>query len=234
MPKALWTLFLCLCLGTGYASALQKKDIIVRGLVTNAQGDPLEGVLVENKESRMFTLTERDGRFTLELPDSRSDLIFTLEGYDPVETFVGTNREFKVLLVEASEEPDPEIALLYGSQKRSLITSAVTTIEGSKLTDLPTNYLNTAMSGMAPGIAASQNSGAPGSDYSWLYVRGLRSWRNSTPIIMLDGHVRDFSVLDGHAETADVKDARFAGVNKPYNVRLFGEDDGSVRPQKLP
>lgn len=196
MPKALWTLFLCLCLGTGYASAQQKKDIVVRGLVTNAQGDPLEGVLVENKESRMFTLTERDGRFTLRLPDNRSDLIFTLEGYDPVETFVGKNREFKVLLVEAAEEPDPEIALLYSSQKRSLITSAVTTIEGSKLTDLPTNYLNTAMSGMAPGIAASQNSGAPGSDYSWLYVRGLRSWRNSTPLIMLDGHVRDFSVLD--------------------------------------
>ena len=46
--------------------------------------------------------------------------------------------------------------------------------------------------------------------------------------------IGDFSVLDGHAEAADVKDARFAGVNKPYNVRLFGEDDGSVRPQKLP
>ncbi|MFR9251299.1 MAG: TonB-dependent receptor plug domain-containing protein [Alistipes shahii] len=64
------------------------------------------------------------------------------------------------------------------------------------MTDLPTNYANTALSGMIPGIATSQNSGAPGSDYSWLYVRGLRSWRNSTPLIMLDGHVRDFSILD--------------------------------------
>ena len=108
MPKALWTLFLCLCLGTGYASAQQKKDIIVRGLVTNAQGDPLEGVLVENKESRMFTLTERDGRFTLELPDSRSDLIFTLEGYDPVETFVAQTGNSRYCSSKPRRNPIPK------------------------------------------------------------------------------------------------------------------------------
>lgn len=72
----------------------------------------------------------------------------------------------------------------------------MTTVEGSTLTDLPVTYMNTALSGMVPGVATSQNSGAPGSDYSWLYVRGQRSWRNSTPVIMLDGHVRDFSILD--------------------------------------
>ena len=59
---------------------------------------------------------------------------------------------------------------------------------------------------------------------------GLRHVRG----VLFGQNIGDFAVLDGHAEAADVKDARFAGVNKPYNVCLFGEDDGSVRPQKLP
>ena len=196
MPKALWTLLLCLCLGTGYSAAQNKKDVAVHGQVTDPAGMPLEGVLVEHKESRMFTLTDRDGNFTIRIPGDKSSLIFTLEGYAPNQVYIGDTHRLKVTLLEGGGDSDPEIALLYGRQNRSLMTSAVSTIEGSKLTDLPTNYANTALSGMIPGIATSQNSGAPGSDYSWLYVRGLRSWRNSTPLIMLDGHVRDFSILD--------------------------------------
>lgn len=83
MPKALWTLLLCLCLGTGYSAAQNKKDVAVHGQVTDPAGTPLEGVLVEHKESRMFTLTDRDGNFTIRIPGDKSSLIFTLEGYAP-------------------------------------------------------------------------------------------------------------------------------------------------------
>jgi len=81
MPKALWTLLLCLCLGTGYSAAQNKKDVAVQGQVTDPAGTPLEGVLVEHKESRMFTLTDRNGNFTIRIPNDKSSLIFTLEGY---------------------------------------------------------------------------------------------------------------------------------------------------------
>ena len=78
MPKALWTLLLCLCLGTGYSAAQNKKDVAVQGQVTDPAGTPLEGVLVEHKESRMFTLTDRNGNFTIRIPNYESSLTFTL------------------------------------------------------------------------------------------------------------------------------------------------------------
>ena len=100
MPKALWTLLLCLCLGTGYSAAQNKKDVAVQGQVTDPAGTPLEGVLVEHKESRMFTLTDRNGNFTIRIPNDKSSLIFTLEGYAANQVYVGDTHRLKITLLE--------------------------------------------------------------------------------------------------------------------------------------
>ena len=100
MPKALWTLLLCLCLGTGYSAAQNKKDVAVHGQVTDSAGRPLEGVLVEHKESRMFTLTERDGSFSMRIPGDKSSLIFTLEGYATNQVYIGDTHRLRVTLLE--------------------------------------------------------------------------------------------------------------------------------------
>ena len=100
MPKALWTLLLCLCLGTGYSAAQNKKDVAVQGQVTDPAGTPLEGVLVEHKESRMFTLTDRNGNFTIRIPNDQSSPLFTREGYAATQVYVGETHRLHTTLLE--------------------------------------------------------------------------------------------------------------------------------------
>lgn len=109
MPKALWTLLLCVCcLSAGRSVAQNRNEIVVHGTVTNASGTPLDGVLVEHKESRLFTLTDREGRFTLRVPDENASLILSLTDYTPVEVFIGKSRSLKIILPEGGGIPTPK------------------------------------------------------------------------------------------------------------------------------
>lgn len=66
--------------------AQSKKQIVVRGKVVNPKGEALPDVLVDVKETLGFVLTDKEGRFTIAVPNEESSLIFTLGTYIRLNT----------------------------------------------------------------------------------------------------------------------------------------------------
>ena len=179
--------------------AQSKKQIVVRGKVVNPKGEALPDVLVDVKETLGFVLTDKEGRFTIAVPNEESSLIFTLNEYEKATVQVGKNRNFRLTLLKAVEKhEDKTIHLMYGSQKQSRLITAVETVSGEQIENVPVMFQNAAIAGLMMGVQSIQTTGLPGADNASLYVRGQRSWRSGSPVAYVDGRPRSFSLLDPH------------------------------------
>ncbi len=184
-------------LAAGPASA-QAQRRTVKGEVVDKDGNPLPAVLVDLKESLISTLTDREGRFEVQFQGKYNTLIFSLDGYNEQSVVFGKENYLKVILTQNDKAKDRDIYLMYGKQKQSKITSAVSTVWGEEIEDIPVMFQNAALTGRLPGVLTIQESGAPGQDNADLYLRGRRSWQNRNPLVFIDGHRRDFSLVDPH------------------------------------
>lgn len=191
--------FCCFC-APGQLAAQKKKasEIKISGIVKNEAGIPLYGVLVDIKESLIFTLTDKNGVFEIKAPE-KSELLFSLDGFKTQSVKITKAENIIVNMITENEKEDPAIALLYGiRQKESLITSAISTVKGKDLEDNPASFLGLSITGKLPGLTTIQTTGAPGSDNTQLFIRGRRSWMNQHPIAYVDGHLRPYSAIDPH------------------------------------
>lgn len=179
--------------------AQTSKQIVVRGKVVDPKGQALQDVLVDVKETLGFVLTDKDGRFTIAVPNENATLLFTLDEYEKATVQIGKKRELNLTLFKAVEKrEDRTIQLMYGSQKESRLVSAVETVGGDQLEDIPVMFQNAALAGLMMGVQTIQTTGLPGADNASLYVRGQRSWRSGSPIAFVDGRPRSFSLIDPH------------------------------------
>lgn len=179
--------------------AQKKKQIVVRGKVVDPKGEALENVLVDVKETLGFVLTDKDGRFTIAVPNEESSLIFTLDDYEKATVQIGKKRDLQLTLLKAVEKrEDRTVHLMYGTQKESRLVTAVETVGGEQIENIPVMFQNAAIAGLMMGVQSIQNTGLPGADNASLYIRGQRSWRSGSPVAFVDGHLRSFSLLDPH------------------------------------
>lgn len=72
--------------------AQKNKQIVIRGKVVNPKGEVLPNVLVDVKETLSFVLTDKEGCFTIAVPNEESCLIFTLDEYERTTVQVGKSR----------------------------------------------------------------------------------------------------------------------------------------------
>lgn len=214
-------ILLVFCLFMPQQLAAQKKKTVefqVNGTVKDELGTPLQGVLVDLKESLVFALTDLDGAFSIKVPE-HAELLFSLKGYRSQSIKISKSETIVVNLIKENEWADPLVDLLYGvKQRESMITSAVSTVRGEELEDNPASFLGLAITGKLPGLTTIQTTGAPGSDNTQLFIRGRRSWMNQHPIAYVDGHLRPYSMIDAH-EVDQISIFKDAGAQSVLGLR---------------
>ena len=157
--------FVVFCNCSFYASdvfAQKKKQIVVRGKVVDPKGEALQDVLVDVKETLGFVLTDKEGRFTIAVPDEESSLIFTLDEYEKATVQVGKKRDLSLTLFKAVEKyEDRTINLMYGTQKESRLVTAVETVRGEQIENVPVMFQNAAIAGLMMGVQSIHTTGLP-------------------------------------------------------------------------
>jgi TonB-linked SusC/RagA family outer membrane protein len=162
-------------------------QIPLKGLITDAaNGEPLIGATVALKGASLGTITDFNGSFQLEAPGEDAILVVSYTGYLPMEILVGKQRAFNVTLQENASVLDEVVVVGYGSQKRSSISGAVSSINSSEITQTPVLRTEQALQGRVAGVAVAQNSGSPGSALT-VRVRGTSSIGSSDPLYIVDG-----------------------------------------------
>lgn len=160
----------------------------VSGIVNDGNGVGLPGVSVALKSTTRGTLTDNNGKYSINVPDQNSILAFTFVGYLPEEKNVGNLSTINIVLREDTKALDEVVVVGYGTQKKSDVTGSVASVSRERLEQLPNTNIAQALQGAIPGLQVNTNSGgAEGNDNSIL-VRGRNSISASTaPLIIWDG-----------------------------------------------
>lgn len=162
----------------------QKKRTITGQVLDAADQSPLIGVNVQVKNAGVGTITDVDGRFTLQAT-GRDVLVFSYIGYKSQEVEVGDLGVVNVTLSSDNEMLEEVVVVGAGTQKKVSVTGAITNVKGATL-KVPTSSLTTSFAGRLAGVISTVSSGAPGEAASF-YIRGISTFGGrATPLIMLD------------------------------------------------
>lgn len=207
----------------------------VSGTVSDTDG-PLPSASVVMKGTNTGVTTDFDGNFSISGGiDNNSILVFSYVGYESQEIVVGNQSIINVQMQEAKDYLDEVVVIGYGSQKKSVVTGAISSIKQSELKDIPITRIEQTLQGRISGITISANSGQPGSS-STVRVRGITTLGNNEPLWVVDGVIVDSGGI-GYLNQSDIasvevlKDAAsqaIYGARSAAGVILITTKKGSI------
>lgn len=164
----------------------ESEEIEITGKVSDKSGLPLPGVTVTVLGSSIGTVTDIDGRYTIEVSDGAL-LVFSFIGMKPRRVEIGSRTTIDVVMEEDISSLEEVVVVGYGTQKRSDITGSVGVVSAKEFEDEPIVQVGQALQGKVAGVQVSQNSGAPGSGLL-IRVRGTGTVNNAEPLYVIDGN----------------------------------------------
>jgi TonB-linked SusC/RagA family outer membrane protein len=185
----------------------------VRGTVTDETGKPLSAASVTVKGTSRGTTTNESGVFTISA-SPEDILVISSVGFGNREIKVGKQTDIPVSLTSTNSQLEQVIVVGYGTQKRSAVTGAVSTVNNKTLNEVPVTSVSQALQGRVPGLSVV-NNGSPGTE-PIVAIRGISSISYaSNPLYVVDGFpTGDLSTIDTRdIESVDVlKDASTAAI----------------------
>lgn len=190
--------------------------IVITGRIIDEKATPLEGVSIVVRGTTRGTVTDKSGSFRLEVPDEKAVLLVSLVGYQTREVAVGSQTNFQLALVSQSQSLNDVVVVGYGTQKKSVVTGAISSVKSSDLENMPVYRLEQSLQGRTSGLTIAASSGQPGSS-STVRIRGTTSINNSDPLYVVDGVPIDVGGIDylnqSDIESIEVlKDAASAAI----------------------
>jgi len=183
MKQTFFTLLILFLSTVTYAQTRQ-----VKGEVLGAgKGDPLTGVSVSIKGTTQGTVTDFDGKFTIDVPESGAVLEVRFVGYESQEVAVGTQTTITVRLVSGKKSMEEVVVVGYGEQSRRKVTGAVATLNTENFDERPIARLDQGLVGQIAGVQVRQTTGSVGKPFS-ITVRGGGSISaGNEPLYVIDG-----------------------------------------------
>lgn len=167
---------------TQTSSSQQKKTIT--GTIVDPSGMPVIGANVMVKGTTNGTITDMDGKFSLEVP-KESMLVVSYIGYANQEIKVSNQTNLSIALKEDAEALDELVVVGYGTQKKINLTGSIGTIKTDEtLKARPVTNVQELLAGSVPGMSVSKGSGAAGSGAS-INIRGTSTIGSSSGVLVL-------------------------------------------------
>lgn len=187
----------CLLLLGFSVCILAQENIVVTGIVTDTNKEPIIGVNVSIADMPgLGAITDIYGKYMLKMPPYRK-LIFTSIGYDKLEVLVKEQRVVNVVMKESEATALDEVVITgTGAQKKIAVTGAITNVDVEELKSTPSSSMADALAGVVPGIQAMQSNGRPGT-VSEFWIRSISTFgASSAALVLVDGFERDLNEVN--------------------------------------
>jgi TonB-linked SusC/RagA family outer membrane protein len=180
-------LVLCLFLIVTLNTEVVAQQITVKGTISTEAGEPVPGVSILIKGTTTGTITGMNGEFEQDVSGPDAVLQISSVGYKTQEITVGNQTQIDVALVEDVTALGEIVVVGYGTQKRSDLTGAVTSIPSKEITELPLARADQAIQGRTSGVYVLNSDASPGGE-TIIRIRGLNSINGGNePLVVLDG-----------------------------------------------
>jgi TonB-linked SusC/RagA family outer membrane protein len=176
------TLFmLCVTLSAGIVLAQERS---VSGTVT-ADNEGLPGVNVYIQGTTVGTITDLDGKYTLQVPGPDAVLVFSSVGFKTQTLTVGSQSVINVTMQAEVTALQEIVVTGYTTQSRANISGSVSEVSPAKLQSVPQPNVGQQLQGRAAGVTVTQD-GQPGGVVA-VRIRGLGTVNDNTPLYIVDG-----------------------------------------------
>lgn len=166
------------------ALANQQKKTIT-GTVVDPNGEAVIGANVLVKGTTNGTITDMDGKFSLEVPEGAT-LLISYIGYNDYEALATEN--IKIKLTEDATQLDEVVAIGYGVKKKSTLTGSISMVDKEVLEDRPVSKTTDLLQGTAPDLQITRsNQGKVRGTNSSMSIRGTTSRSDPGVLIVIDG-----------------------------------------------
>ena len=190
-------------------------DKSISGQVTDlSDNTALPGVNIVAKGTTLGTVTDIDGNYQLSVPDKTEVLVFSSVGYTSEEVTIGSQTVINIAMVPDIQSLSEVVVVGYGTQKKSDLTGAVSSVEPQDITRISERRLETALQGRAAGVQVARGEGSPGAR-SKVTIRGAGSIGDTDPLWIVDGVPQDpgnYFNMNDVASVEILKDASAAAI----------------------
>ena len=178
---------LCVALGLLAASIPAMADVVVKGTVTDPNGEPVVAAGVVEAGTTNGVVTDLYGKYTITVKGAASVLEFSCIGYETQSITVGNQGVIDVVLEEAVSFLQEAVSIGYGTQKKADITSSVQSVKSDDFIQGAVIDAGQLIQGKVAGLQITIPSGDPTASSS-VMLRGTSSlYGSSAPLILVDG-----------------------------------------------
>jgi TonB-linked SusC/RagA family outer membrane protein len=171
----------------------------VIGIVTDNSGTALPGLNVSVQEKNVETVTDQDGRFTVRAVKGDVIVISRQDYLTQYYTVAEQNRNLKIQISKSLPYAgmNDNVSIPFNVVKKREVNGAISSLRATDLPQIPSSSLTNLFAGQLPGLNVWQTGTLPGRDETTIVIRNRASFAGTnTPLVLVDGVVRDFSDMD--------------------------------------
>ncbi|HZJ79227.1 MAG TPA: TonB-dependent receptor [Dysgonamonadaceae bacterium] len=180
--------FFLLCVALIMSFQLIAQPRRISGTILDSKDkSAMIGANIMEKGTSNGTITDINGKFSLNISSSNSILVISSIGYTTLEVNVGNNSVLNLEMDEDTELLGEVVVIGYGTMKKSDISGASVSVSEDAIKGSVITNLDQALQGRASGVSSVMTSGAPGSSSS-IRIRGQATINaNAEPLYVIDG-----------------------------------------------
>ena len=214
------------------------QQLKITGTVTEKNGTPMPGVNVVVTGTTQGTLTDFAGKYSIEVPSGSKSLTFSFTGMEPQEISIGTSTLINITMSESTVGLEEVVVVGYGTQKKVNLTGSVGNVQMNDIESRPLTNSSLALQGTVAGVYALQSSGKPGDDNAVIDIRGVGTFGDNMPLVVIDGFPGNMSDVNANDinSISVLKDAASSSIygNRAANgVILITTKKGSAGKMKI-
>lgn len=172
------------------AASQQTEKIVLKGKVTDQEGEPLPGVTIMVLGTTNGISTDIDGNYELKVDKNPDQIIqFSFIGMKTHQEKLGNRTTINVKLESQDVTMDEVMVVAYGITKKESFTGSAVSVKGDKIMREAAGSISPekALKGYVAGVRVSRGGGQPG-EVADLQVRGIGSiTQATTPLYVVDG-----------------------------------------------
>ena len=163
------------------------QNITVKGVVTDASGNPVPGAGVLIQGTNKGVAADLDGKYSIVVsPDAT--LVFSSIGYTNQVVAVGGKATINVVLADDAQLLDETIVVAFGTTTKEAFTGSASVLKADDIQKRQTTNIANALVGSVAGLQMRGSSGAPGAGSGSINIRGISSmYASNDPLVIVDG-----------------------------------------------
>lgn len=170
-------------------------QVLVKGTVKDNLGEGVPGASVQVKGTSQGTITDLDGKFSLNVPNKNTTLVISFIGYVTVEVKADPQKPMMISLKEDTKTLDEVVVVGYQEVRRRDLTGSVAKANLDDVLTAPVASIDQALGGRIAGVNVTSGEGMPGGTMN-IVIRGNNSLtQENSPLYVIDG----FPVEDASA-----------------------------------